>query len=306
VPGEGLEPTSLLRAEDFKSSASANYVQKCLPFKKKCLPPIEYFNEFMQSRKASNSTSGTLRYYSFKIKSFLETVNPDRATPNDIEKFLMRFQNAGNRHAYFRAIRAFYCWREDVYNLDNPVKKIKAPKVPKLIMPTLKLGDIIKLIDQAVTVREKAIISLFTESGMRLSELSNVRISDINWNQHTIRVLGKGRKERNVTFTQVSENYLRQWFEKSNVESGNIWNTTEGGIVWALRHLEKKTGIKCNPHVFRRSFATIMKSKGVDIAIIRQLGGWESLAMVERYTRSFGFMDALKLYKSPLQDLMTL
>ena len=259
----------------------------------------------MQSRKAGNTTPGTLRYYGTKLSNFLEKVNPDIASPGDIDRFLMQFDNAGNRHAYFRAIRAFYNWREDVFNFANPVKKMKAPKVPKLIMPTLKLGDIKKLIEQADSVRDKAIISLFTESGMRLSELSNIKLSDINWNQHTIRVIGKGRKERDVTFTYISENYLRQWLNEGKISNGNIWKMTEWGIVWSLRQLEKKTGIKANPHVFRRSFATIMKSKGVDIAIIRQLGGWESLAMVERYTRSFGFMDALKHYKSPLQDLMT-
>jgi site-specific recombinase XerD len=305
VPGEGLEPTSLLRAEDFKSSEKNISSAKRLPFSKKCLPSADYYDKFMQSRKASNSTSGTLRYYKFKVKRFLDSLNPDTATLNDIERFLMQFQNSGNRHAYFRAIRAFYNWREEIFNLKNPIVKMKAPKVPKLIMPTLKLEEILKLISEAVSVKDKAIISLFTESGMRLSELSNIKLSDINWNDHTIRVMGKGRKERDVTFTQISENYLRQMMKESKHESNNIWNTTERAIVGSLKRLEEKTGLKCNPHVFRRSFATIMKSKGVDIAIIRQLGGWESLAMVERYTRSFGFTDALKHYKSPLSDLAT-
>jgi site-specific recombinase XerD len=260
----------------------------------------------MESRKASNSSEGTLKYYRRTLGDFFNWINPDLATPKNINKFLLQYGNAGNRHAYFRAIRAFYNWRETSYDLSNPMKKLKAPKVPKLILPTLKLEEIRHLINTAKSLREKAVISLLTESGMRISELVKIQLKDINWNDHTIRVIGKGRKERDVPFTQISEKYLKEWLLEANITSGNIWKTTLHSIVWALRELEKQTGIKCNPHVFRRSFATIMKSKGVDIAIIRQLGGWESLAMVERYTRSFGFMDALKLYKSPLQDLTTI
>jgi site-specific recombinase XerD len=301
VPGEGLEPTSLLRAEDFKSLKQPQKSPAVLTG----LNKTDLLNQFMQSREASNSSQSTLKYYRSKLDTFLDNVNHDTATPSDINRFLMKYSNAGNRHAYFRAIRAFYSWREDMFDLLSPIRKMKAPKVPKLIMPALKLEDIKKLIEQAESTQDRAMIALFTESGMRLSELAHIKLSDINWNQHTIRVIGKGRKERDVAFTQVSEVYIKQWLAEYNTNSQCIWNKSERSIEETLRKLEEKTGIKANPHVFRRSFATIMKSKGVDIAIIRQLGGWESLAMVERYTRSFSFLDALKHYKSPLQDLMT-
>lgn len=291
-----------MRAEDFKAENHAQKSHKVLTG----LNKIDYFDQFMESRKASNASYGTLKYYSNKLKHFLAEINPNTATQNDIDKYLMQFSNVGNRHASFRAIRAFYKWREDMFDLPNPVTKMKAPKLPKLIMPTLKLDEIIKLIDNAESLQEKAIIALLTESGMRLSELSHIKLSDINWSLHTIRVLGKGRKERDVAFTQISGGYIKQWLNERQNNSESLWNLTDRGIEKALKRLEKKTGIRCNPHVFRRSFATIMKSKGVDISIIRQLGGWESLAMVERYTRSFGFMDALKLYKSPLQDLTSI
>lgn len=75
----------------------------------------------------------------------------------------------------------------------------------------------------------------------------------------------------------------------------NYW-----GITQMLKRLEKQTGLKCNPHVFRRSFAVLLRKSGVDCLTIRDLGRWESVSMVERYTRSFNFNDAMKFYKGTL------
>ncbi|MFC1967298.1 tyrosine-type recombinase/integrase [Chloroflexota bacterium] len=63
-----------------------------------------------------------------------------------------------------------------------------------------------------------------------------------------------------------------------------------------LRRLEEKTCITCNPHVFRRTFACLLRRAGVDTMTIKDLGRWENLEMVERYTRSFDFSDSMKFY----------
>jgi integrase len=75
----------------------------------------------------------------------------------------------------------------------------------------------------------------------------------------------------------------------------NYW-----GIAQMLKRLERQTGLKCSPHTFRRTFAVLLRKAGVDTMTIRDLGRWESVQMVERYTRSFGFSDAMKFYKAPL------
>ncbi len=67
-----------------------------------------------------------------------------------------------------------------------------------------------------------------------------------------------------------------------------------------LKRLEQRTGIKCNPHTFRRTFACLLRKTGVDTMTIKDLGRWESLEMVQRYTRSVSFHDSLKFYKAPL------
>jgi site-specific recombinase XerD len=70
--------------------------------------------------------------------------------------------------------------------------------------------------------------------------------------------------------------------------------------VLMLRRLEAKSGITCNPHTFRRTFAVLLRKAGVDTMTIKELGRRESLEMVQRYTRSFSFQDSMKFYKSPL------
>jgi len=67
-----------------------------------------------------------------------------------------------------------------------------------------------------------------------------------------------------------------------------------------LRRLEEATGITCNAHVFRRTFACLLRKAGVDTMTIKELGRWESIQLVERYTRAFHFNDSLKFYKGTL------
>jgi len=93
---------------------------------------IDYFNLFITSRQAIDVTTGTEQFYRTKLGCFLSEVNADTAQRQDIELFLLQFETPGNRHAYYRAIRTFYNWREDTFNLLSPMKKMKAPRLSKL------------------------------------------------------------------------------------------------------------------------------------------------------------------------------
>ncbi|MFC2067158.1 tyrosine-type recombinase/integrase [Chloroflexota bacterium] len=166
-------------------------------------------------------------------------------------------------------------------------------------MPSLTGEQVEALLCQAQTVRDKAIIALFTESGLRLSELTNVLTKDIDWDTRTIKVMGKGRKEAYAPFGELSERYIKEWLAQYPPK-GNIWGINEWGIVSMLRRLEATTGLPCNPHTFRRTFACLLRKAGVDTMTIKDLGRWESLEMVQRYTKSFSFQDSLKFYKAPL------
>ena len=258
-----------------------------------------YPNLFLQSRKANEVSQGSFTYYRNKLTRFLSEIDFEKANQSDIEKFLLQFDNVGNRHAYYRVIRTFYNWLEQNQNMPNPVRFLKAPRLGKLIMPSLTQEQVIGLIEKAECIRNKAIIALFTESGLRLSELTNIKENDIDWNHHTIRIIGKGKKEALAPFGNLTETYLKNWLNQ-HTPNGNIWGLNQWGIISFLRRLELETGIPCNPHTFRRTFACLLRKAGLDSLTIKDLGRWESLEMVQRYTRSIGFNDSMKFYKAPL------
>ncbi|MDM7999312.1 MAG: tyrosine-type recombinase/integrase [Dehalococcoidia bacterium] len=228
-------------------------------------------------------------------------------TPAKINAYLNSLPcSQAGKHAYFRAMKAFYRWLyspRSGFNLQsqaNPMTWVDAPKVPKRILPSLSREEVEAVIEQAECVRDKAIVSLFTESGLRLTELANIRLSDIDWSNRTVRTIGKGNKEALAPFGEQSGRYLKAWLAEYHPNGSNFWGMNRWQIVVIMRNLKAKTDLPCNPHTFRRTFACLLRKAGVDTMTIRDLGRWESLEMVQRYTRSVTFEDSLRFHKAPL------
>ena len=254
----------------------------------------QHFNQFLKSRR-QGIAPGTVAYYKQCLIPFIEDFE---LTPDGINEFLANLRcNTGGKLAYFRAIRAFCNWlvRND-YLKDNPLKKVDPPKPARPILPSLTTDQVSYLIEQAENLREKAIISLFADSGIRLNELASIMEGDIDWTNHTVIIWGKGNKQRRAPFTERTVKLLKEWLPHDGYD--NIWGMTRKGIQDMLHRLEQRTGLKCNAHTFRRTFASKLHRKGMDIEHIMRLGGWESLDMVIRYTRSVKFEDSLKLYRN--------
>jgi integrase len=168
--------------------------------------------------------------------------------------------------------------------------------VEKKIMPALSDGQVDYLIDQAGCVRDKAIISLFADSGLRLTELANINLKDVDFPNGLIKVWCKGNREGYAPFGERTKMMMKKWLSQYQA-NGKVWDLNRWGIIEMLKALRFKTGLPCNAHTFRRTFASILARKGVDSLHIMRLGRWESIAMVERYTRSVKFDDSLKLYR---------
>lgn len=164
-------------------------------------------------------------------------------------------------------------------------------------MPSLNPDQVTYLIEQVDNIRDGAIISLFADSGIRLNELVNIKPVDIDWQNNTVTIIGKGNKQRKAPFTCRTATMLKQLGNGHGHEHGTVFGIKRRGIITMLRRLQVRTGLPCNPHTFRRTFASNLHRNGLDIEHIMRLGGWESLDMVLRYTRSVKFEDSLKLYR---------
>jgi site-specific recombinase XerD len=225
-------------------------------------------------------------------------------TGNDIQRFLGDKKcSQGGKHAYYRCLKTLYGWlysRKSGYGLDaqdNPMLSVDAPKVEQRIMPSLTQEQLDYAIEQADCLRDRAIISLFADTGLRLAELSSINVDDIDWQRRLIRVWVKGNRQELAVFGEHTKSLLQEWLTEYRDHNGKLWNIGYWGINSLLRRLMKKTKLPCNAHTYRRTFASCLAKKGVNDIAIMKLGRWRSLSMVERYTRSVKFEDALVLYQ---------
>ena len=152
-------------------------------------PDRDYYHLFFKSREAMGVSPKTLVFYIDRLYSFVNQLNYLKANRKDITKFLNSIPSNKNglstRHASFRALRTFYRWLNTEYGFKNPINGMSAPILGKLILPSLSTNEVRYLIELVDCARDKAIIALFTESGLRLSELANIKPSDINWENKT-------------------------------------------------------------------------------------------------------------------------
>jgi len=123
---------------------------------------------------------------------------------------------------------------------------------------------------------------------------------DIGWETQTIQVWGKRAKQRKGRFGHISTRYLREHLAGFS-PNGNIWGLSADGIASMLKRLQRKTGIVCNPHSFRRTWTIETIKNGTNLLDVQILGGWESLEMVRRYAREVNSEDAILRYKPVLQ-----
>ncbi len=228
----------------------------------------------------------------------LDAVRRDR-----LVSYLMQWESKPwQKHSMFRALRTFWKWASMQYDIPNPMLDrwgnhvIDAPKTPNKVLCAQTPDSVHRLGKAASCTRDKTIIALLADSGARLSEIASITVANVNLQTSRIKVMGKGEKEGYLVFGAKTSELLSEHIREAH-PTGLLFGINSEGIKTMLRRLEGKTGIKCNAHSFRRGFATELRRQGVGALDIKELGRWSSVAMVERYTRSYTFDDAATRYK---------
>jgi integrase/recombinase XerD len=206
-------------------------------------------------------------------------------------------------HRYARSIRAFWSWLyAEGYILENPMVKMKLPRLPRKIIATFTKEQIRKMIAKlnlktAMGFRNFVIILLLLDTGLRLSELTGIRLSDIDFKQSYLTVMGKGGKERIVPFgTQVRRVLWRYISIYRNgpysSENDYLLQTSMGApvrrngvrlVILRLGRIAGISGIRCSAHTFRHTFAKEYLLQGGDIFSLQHILGHNSLEMVRNY-----------------------
>ena len=242
-------------------------------------------DNFVKSR-ASGTSPKTIKIYHLALDNFVGYP----ITPEGINTYLNSLTCGNAKHNYYRVIKTLCRW---LYHTDqlptNPIEKVLPPRRQKKLLPAISKGQLDILVSNGTTDRDKVTLNLLWYSGMRLSEAANVKASDFNWEEGTVIVLGKGNRYRKAL---AGNGMVKDWFMKHD-----SLGITADGISTTLKRLGKATGIKCNPHSFRRGFAVHQVKSGLSNKVIQALGGWESPDMVSHYAASLTFDEALKVYK---------
>ena len=185
---------------------------------------------------------------------------------------------------------------------NNPMTLVSNPKVEKKLpkfVPYKELEQILNIFDSnsPIDSRNTLILELLYSTGIRVGELVNIRLKDIEFNKKEIKILGKGNKERIVLFgsrcSELIDKYLDSFYKKYNINNceylllgvkGNKINDRE--VRKIVDEAVKRAGVKLNisPHVLRHTFATHMLNEGADLKSVQQLLGHESLSTTTIYT----------------------
>lgn len=245
-----------------------------------------------------------------KFIKFLSSINVEikNVKEEDIENFIKYMRkrkfNPNSISRAISSIKVFYKFllQENIINY-SVVKNIKTPKIIKKLPDVLSPDEIQKIISQAneltpIGIRDKAILELLYACGLRISELINIKLSDVFIEDQFIRCVGKGSKERIVPFGKYAKEALTYYLMearsliKKNKSSEFLFLNAKGGKLsrmgaWKIiTHYVIKSGInkKITPHTFRHSFATHLLEGGADLRIVQELLGHSSITTTEIYT----------------------
>ncbi len=274
-----------------------------------------YIKSFQSYLKIERGLSkNTVENYTFDLErlcSFLAehaiSVAPEKITEETIQQFIYAVSKEVNARSQARIIsglKSFFSYLNfEDYRTDNPMEMIEAPKIGRKLPDTLSLDDVDKLIE-AIDLstpegeRNRAILETMYGCGLRVSEITALRISDLFFEEGFIKITGKGNKQRFVPIAKTTQKYIELY--KNNIrnhidvvkgsEDTLFLNRrgkklTRAMIFTIIKGLATKINLQKNisPHTLRHSFATHLLENGADLRSIQMMLGHESITTTEIY-----------------------
>lgn len=262
--------------------------------------PISLLHSFLSAKKIEGCSEKSLKYYFSTIQALLNKLNKNISdiSTNDLRLYLSDYQEKnGSSKVTIDNIRrifsSFFSWLEDEdYILKSPVRRIHKVKTAKTIKEILTDEEIEKLRDNTNNIRDLAIVEILSSTGMRVGELVKINTKDIDFQERSCIVTGKGNKQREVYFDARTKIHLLEYINSRKDTEEALFvsfskpnkRLTINSIESILRNLGKKCNVnKVHPHKFRRTLATMAIDKGMPIEQVQKLLGHTKIDTTMHY-----------------------
>lgn len=271
--------------------------------------------EYLSALKVAGRSQKTITWYAEMLWEFARFLERDgaRATvgqvaPLQVRGWLLALQSRPSRTlapssmaARVRTLKAFGTWIASEFELPaSPVRAVPVPRVPELLVPSLREPDVLALLRTLDEVsqqpeRDRAIVLLLLDTGLRLSEAAGLRVGDVDLIEGRCRVMGKGGRERVVPVGRKTRRALRHCLAgRGHLRPDDALFVGRGrrplhprGIQQVLRRLSGRTMLsaRCSPHVLRHTFARTFLANGGDVFSLQRILGHSpsSLQVTRRY-----------------------
>jgi integrase/recombinase XerC len=272
---------------------------------------LERYFEYLEIER--NASPRTVIAYKHALNQFKLFAGPRSSWRNctapQFRAFLLDCMKQGMARSYvrlrFAALRSFYKYLVERAELtENPLTAVHLPKTEKKLPIVLSVDQVDELLTAPKTIqrenqapawasaRDAAIMELFYSSGLRLSELVALDVADIDPFSETVRVIGKGRKERIVPVGEIALQAIQRYRHEAQIQSGPLFisklrKRISSRSVWLLlkKYLcQTSIQLRASPHKLRHSFATHLLDNGADLRSVQTLLGHASLSTTQIYT----------------------
>ena len=267
---------------------------------KKSIPNEDYLKMFLEAKRIEGCSNRTIQYYDVTIAKMLSkmTIPIRKITTEDMRAYLSDYQKINDCSKVTvdnvrRNISSFFSWlEEENYILKSPMRRIHKIKTNQQVKEIVSDEDIERLRDHCFNPRDLAIIDLLYSTGIRVGELVNLNISDVNFETRECIVLGKGGKERKVYFDAKAKLHLQNYLNKRKDDNPALFVTLDcphdrvkiSGIEIRVRQLGRSLNLnKIHPHKFRRTMATRAIDKGMPIEQVQRLLGHSQIDTTMQY-----------------------
>lgn len=255
---------------------------------------------FISSKQIEGCSDRTIKYYKEIIDKFNDSFDKSikKITTEEIRSYLSNYKEMSTCGSTTidnirRVLSSFFSWLEDEdYIIKSPIRRIHRIKTPTTVKEVLTDENLEKLRDECENIRDLSLIELLISTGMRVGELVNLNISNLNFEDRSCIVLGKGNKEREVYFDAKTKLHLKEYISKRNDTNDALFVSLRephqrlsiSGIELIVRNLGVNTNInKVHPHKFRRTLATMAIDKGMPVEQVQKLLGHVKIETTMHY-----------------------